>query len=109
MPALVSIAHRLSGLALVFVLPLCLMVLSYSLTSEEAFFFVQRRLHVCWMAKTFAWGSVSAWIFHALAGVRHLLMDLHLFESLPWARRTAVAIIGLGIALSLLFWGFLWV
>lgn len=107
--ALTSITHRLSGLFLIFALPLVLIVLNYSLQSSENFLFIQKRLQICWIAQTFAWGTVSAWIFHSLAGVRHLLMDCHLFDSLRSARRTGFAVFFVSVVLSMVFGKILWV
>lgn len=110
LPALISITHRLSGLALVFFVPIALMTLSYSLLNEQNFLFVQHRLHVCPFAKAFAIITLCAWIFHALAGVRHLLMDIHLFDSLPAARASAVMTFVIAGIVSLFIGGaILWV
>lgn len=110
LPALISITHRLSGLALIFFVPLALMTLSYSLLSEQNFLFVQHRLHVCPFAKAFAIITLTAWIFHALAGVRHLLMDIHLFDNLPAARFSAAITFIIATLVSLLITGaILWV
>lgn len=108
--ALVSITHRLSGLALVLALPVVLMGLSCSLTSPATFLLLQQRLTSCPLTRFFVFGVLTAWIFHAFAGVRHLLMDAHFFEQLPAARLTAQAVVVFSTAVISFIGGWLlWV
>jgi succinate dehydrogenase / fumarate reductase cytochrome b subunit len=49
------------------------------------------------------WGFGSAWMYHVLAGIRHMLMDLGYGESLPAGRYSAIAVMVLaGIAIIFL-------
>lgn len=100
-PAIISILHRASGVVLFLMLPLLLWLLSRSLASSDSF----NRLHQSLMhplLKLVIWTTLSALLYHLLAGIRHLLMDAGIGESLKGGRFTAytVAIISaIGIIL----------
>ncbi len=85
---LVSILHRISGLFLFLVLPFMLYVWELSLKSAEDFAGLATGLShplcytiICLMG--------LALFYHLLAGIRHLLMDLHLGDSKCVARATS--------------------
>lgn len=90
--AIVSILHRVSGVLLFLLLPIILYFLSLSLVSAESFYHVQS-LFANPLIKILFWLFSSALMYHLLAGIRHLVMDLGLGETLVTARRTAVFII----------------
>lgn len=84
-PAIVSILHRISGLILFLLIPFLLWVLQRSLTSEQGFDDIHQAMtSLC--AKTIVWLALSAFIYHFIAGIRHLLMDIHIGESLRSGR-----------------------
>ena len=105
--AISSILHRLSGVALFLFLPIILYFLSLSLQDETTF----TDLHL-WLAtpycKAFLWLYTSAAWYHAIAGIRHLIMDAGFGEGLTAGRYSAIAVIGLGVvgalALGVLIW-----
>lgn len=88
--AVASIAHRVSGVLLVLLLPFAVLALERSLRSEpdfEEWIGLIRtplgRLGLLLLA--------SACAHHLFAGIRHLLMDVGIGASLPTARRSAYA------------------
>jgi succinate dehydrogenase / fumarate reductase, cytochrome b subunit len=102
--AIVSILHRISGVVLFLLLPFMLYLLNLSLASSASF----AKLSigpVCWVYKVLIWGFCSALIYHALAGIRHLLMDYGFGETVVAGRKSAlltiilaaILIIGLGV------------
>lgn len=101
-PGVVSILHRISGLALFFpVLPLLLYLLQSSLGSQEGFehwreFFSRP------VVKIAALGVVWLYAHHFWAGIRYLLLDLHLGIDKAPARASALAVLALGVATALL-------
>ena len=103
LPALVSITHRLSGIGLFLGSLYLLFLLVVSLTSEQAFveiaFLLSLNIH-----KFIVWGILTIALFHFFAGVRHLLLDLHIGTSLHRARQSAQLVIGLSV-LSFIFSG----
>jgi succinate dehydrogenase / fumarate reductase cytochrome b subunit len=84
-PAIVSILHRISGFILFLLIPFLLWALQLSLTSEQGFDDIhQETTSLC--AKVIIWLALSAFIYHFIAGIRHLLMDIHIGESLRSGR-----------------------
>lgn len=95
--ALVSITHRLSGILVFLLIPLLLWALQLSLVSPEGFNQVADAIAKPWI-KSLLWLFLAGMLYHLVAGVRHLLMDIHLGDSLETARFSAK----LTIAVSLL-------
>ncbi len=100
-----SILHRISGVILFLVIPILLYMLSLSLDSTESF----NQLRECMtgpVAKFVLWGIVASLLFHLVAGIRHLLMDAGLGESLSGGRTGAYLVLILGAILAILagFW-----
>jgi succinate dehydrogenase / fumarate reductase cytochrome b subunit len=101
LPAFISILHRASG-ALLFLLgiPLVLWVTQRALTSPEAWAQMQDILaHP--VARLVALVLAWAYFHHFIAGIRHLLMDLHIGMELRSARQTAAFTLVLALLLTL--------
>ncbi len=105
--AIVSILHRLSGLALFLLLPLMLYFLSLSLHSAASF--EQLRMVLTQLVfKGALWLFGASFLFHVIAGLRHLCLDFGLGESLVAGRRSAYWVLGLAMGLVLLLGAWLW-
>jgi succinate dehydrogenase / fumarate reductase cytochrome b subunit len=108
LPAIVSILHRISG-ALMFVagIPLLLWLVQRSLASREAFAGAIAPF-------TSPFGKlvvlVLAWcyLYHLLAGLRHLALDLHVGIRLVPARATAAVVLLLSVVLAVIVAVRLW-
>lgn len=96
LPALVSITHRLSGIGLFLGSLYLLFLLVVSLKEEQAFENVVFLLGLT-INKLIVWVIVTMALFHFFAGIRHLLLDLHVGTSLKRARQSAQIVIGLSI------------
>lgn len=81
LPALTSIVHRVTGVALFVGMVFLLYALDLSLSSQEGFDSVKECLDT-FIAKFIIWGVVSALLYHLVAGVKHLLMDAGIGETL---------------------------
>ena len=79
--AYTSILHRISGVILFLGIAVLLFALDKSLASEEGFEQVKACL-ASPLAKLVIWGPLSALLYHLVAGVRHLIMDLGIGETL---------------------------
>lgn len=94
--ALVSIAHRVSGVALVGGRLILLFLFGHSLKSAEAFADVQ-----AWLSslpvKLLVWAILAALIYHMLAGIKHLVMDAGIGESLEGGKIGATVVIVLTV------------
>jgi len=75
LPALTSIAHRITGVILFVGLIFVFWALDASLSSPEGFEAVRGALEHNFLAKLVAWGLLSALAYHFVAGIKHLLMD----------------------------------
>ncbi len=84
----VSILHRASGALLFLSLPFLLYLFEQSLSSEISFN-VLKGLASHLLAKFIFLLLAWAFLFHFLAGLRHLLMDLHVGSTRCVAVRTA--------------------
>lgn len=89
--AIASIGHRISGALLLSSIPLLALALESSLSSEAAFESLRTAVDTPW------WGLLLVLVWaaaqHALAGVRHLLMDIGIGSPLGQARTSAWAVI----------------
>lgn len=107
-PGLVSILHRISGFALFFpILPAMLFVLDEVLGSPQGYVdardFFSRPL-----VKLVAFAVVWAFAHHFWAGIRYLLLDLHIGIEKASARTSANVVLALGVATTLLVAWRLW-
>ena len=106
-PSIVSILHRISGVILFLLIPLMLWVLNSSLSSEEGFNNLAQFLATPWV-KFVLWGVLSALIFHFVAGIRHLLMDINIGIELKSGRFSSILTIIVALILILLTGVWLW-
>lgn len=107
LPAITSILHRISG-AFIFVgLALLLFLLETSLTSEAGFREVRD-----WLAslpvKLLVWAVLSGLLYHLVAGIKHLLMDVGVGENLAGARVGAKLVVVASVLMILLAGAWLW-
>jgi len=104
LPALTSILHRISGLALFIMLPLLLCLLQDSLASEAKFEAVLNS----WLVKLFLWLTLSGLFYHLIAGVKHLVMDMGFGESLEGAQMGAKVVLALSGFAALVLGVWVW-
>lgn len=87
-PAIVSILHRVTGAFLFLLIPFMLWALQTSLTSDG---FDQLRLWLdAGVFKLLAWLLLVPFCFHFIAGIRHLLSDIHLGDTKVLGRNMAI-------------------
>ena len=104
--AFLSITHRLSGMYVFFItLPLMLALIYFSTESEDSF----NELSLFLKNYKFILGLIVLsfcilW-YHILSGVRHLIMDAHIGESLLASKYSAIFTISLWIITTcFVFW-----
>jgi succinate dehydrogenase / fumarate reductase cytochrome b subunit len=105
--AIVSILHRISGVILFLYLPFLLWMLEKSLTTDEKF---QELIHLLdnSFMKLLLWLLLAATIFHLVAGIRHLLMDMGIGESYRGVRIGANMVFVIAALLILVSGLWLW-
>jgi succinate dehydrogenase / fumarate reductase cytochrome b subunit len=79
--AYASISHRISGVILVVASFLMLWALDTSLASADGFAALGDMLSST-LARLISWAILVALLYHSLAGVRHLIMDCGVGETL---------------------------
>jgi succinate dehydrogenase / fumarate reductase cytochrome b subunit len=107
-PGLVSIFHRVSGALLFFpALPIALYILHVTLGSQEGYdrwtaFFSRPAVKLIVILA--AWGYAH----HFFAGIRYLLLDLHIGIAKAPSRASAVVVLALGFLAALAFAWCIW-
>lgn len=105
--ALVSILHRVSGVFLIFGMAVLFWLLGESLSGPAGFDRASDCLQSFW-GKLVVWGVLVGLIYHTAAGVRHLIMDCGVGESLESGIASSKIVIGVSIALIVLAGLWVW-
>jgi len=107
LPAIASILHRISGLAIFFGLAFVIWGLDMSLESEDSFNALKECLGGV-VPKLILWAILAGFIYHFVAGLRHLLMDMGYFETLQGARILATCVLVVSVVLIALAGVWIW-
>ena len=105
--AYTSILHRISGVILFVGLAVLLYALDKSLASEEGF----EQVKACMtspLAKLVIWGLLSALLYHLVAGVRHLIMDMGIGETLEGGKLGSKIVIVISVVMIVLAGVWIW-
>ena len=106
-PGIVSILHRVSGFGLFILLGLLLWVFQVSLSSQEGFEEVSGYFNL-WLVKIVLIGVIWAFAHHLIAGIRFLLLDLHVGVELFTARLSSALVLASSMVVTLYFAVVLW-
>ena len=103
LPGKLSILHRVSGALLFFCLPLVILPLfAASVASPESYAQVaQYAGHP--LVKLVLLALVWGYLHHFCAGIRYLMLDLHIGVDKVSARKSAGVVFGVSLALTLVF------
>jgi succinate dehydrogenase / fumarate reductase cytochrome b subunit len=105
---LLSIFHRVTGALLFFpVLPLALYLLQSSLVSEDGYAHIAEFFRHP-VVKLALLGAVWLYAHHFFAGIRYLLLDLHIGIAKSPSRSSAIAVFVLGLVATLAIGWWLW-
>jgi len=105
--AWVSIAHRASGVFLFAGMAVLIWALDASLASPESFASLQECLGSP-LAKLVIWAVVAGLIYHTAAGVKHLIMDFGIGETMEGGILGARIVIAVSVVLILLAGVWIW-
>lgn len=107
LPAITSILHRISGVILFVAMAFLLWALDMSLESEREF---NELLSITdgFFAKLVLWGMLSALAYHFVAGIKHLVMDAGIGESLEGGRLASKVVVVASVVLILLAGVWVW-
>ena len=106
LPGKVSILHRVSGVGLFLCLPVLLWLFAASLTSTESFA-TFKAVFASLPVKVIVAGLIWAFVHHFCAGIRFLLLDMHVGIEKEAARKSAGIVLAVSIPLTLILWGVL--
>ncbi len=105
--AKISIIHRLTGVLLFLLLPFLLFILQKSLTSIDIYSLLYSYMS-CITAKIFYLLIIFAFVYHATAGIRFLLLDLSCGINIKTAKVTSVIVIILSLLLTFILGILIW-
>ncbi|MFT6029791.1 MAG: succinate dehydrogenase / fumarate reductase cytochrome b subunit [Oleiphilaceae bacterium] len=107
LPALTSIVHRVTGVMLFVAVAILMYFFDLSLSSEEGFNTARESLNSVFV-KFIMWGIVSALLYHLVAGIKHLLMDFGIGETLEGGVLGSKIVIAISVALILVAGVWIW-
>ena len=102
-----SITHRASGVFLFAGMAVLIWALDASLASPESFAALQETLSSPF-AKLVIWAVTAGLIYHAVAGVKHLIMDMGIGETMEGGTRGAQLVLLVSSVLILLAGVWIW-
>jgi len=102
-----SITHRATGVFLFAGIAVLLWALDESLASAESFASLQDSLANP-LLKLVIWAVLSGLIYHSLAGVKHLIMDMGIGETMEGGILGVRIVVGLSAVLILLAGIWIW-
>ena len=102
-----SIAHRASGVFLFAGMAVLIWALDASLASPESFASLGECLSSPLM-KLVIWAIVAGLIYHSAAGVKHLVMDFGIGESMEGGIRGVKIVVAVSVVLILLAGVWIW-
>ena len=106
--AIASILHRVSGVITFVAVGILLWLLGLSLSSEEGFQSASAIMSG-FFVKFILWGILTALAYHAVGGIRHMLMDFGwLEETFEAGKRSANVSFAITVVLSLLAGVLVW-
>lgn len=105
-PAIISILHRISGFSLFLLIPFMLWGLDYSLTLSG--FETFQQWFDYFFIKLLVWLLLVPFCYHFVAGIRHLLMDIHLGDELKSGRIGSFLVLIISVILVILAGIWLW-
>ena len=95
----VSILHRVSGSGLFLLLPWLIYLFDMSLSGEDGFEHLRHYVaHP--LVKLFLFGLIWAFLHHFCAGIRFLLLDLHIGIDKQQSKTSAIAVLAISLGLS---------
>lgn len=104
--AIVSILHRVSGVLLFLMIPIALWTLDYSLTPDG--FDAIHDWSGGLLSMLVLWAVFAAFLYHFVAGIRHLLSDMGFAVTKSGGKRSALITFIISIVLIIMAGVWLW-
>lgn len=106
LPGKLSILHRVSGAGLFLCLPILLWLFQASVTSAETFA-VFKAVAGNFLVKVILAGLIWAFMHHFCAGIRYLLLDVHVGLDKEAANLSSKIVFAVSLILTAVLWGVL--
>ena len=106
-PGFVSILHRVSGALMFLLIPFLLYLLDRSLASPESYAALKGVLGH-WFVKLVLFALLWSFLHHLFAGIRFLLLDVHVGTELATTRKSSAAVLAVSLALTVILGAKLW-
>ena len=105
--AYASILHRVSGVFIFAGVAILLWLLDASLASPESFAEV-KAITGSFFCKLIVWAVAAGLIYHTVAGVKHLIMDLGVGETMEGGIKGAKTVFAVSVILIVLVGAWIW-
>lgn len=105
--AVISITHRVTGMVLFAGVGFLFYLLDTALTSQEGLH-AARELLDNGLAKFVLWITLTALGYHFVAGIKHLLLDFHVGDTIPVARKGAWITLIVSVVIAILAGVWIW-
>ncbi|MCR9279178.1 MAG: succinate dehydrogenase, cytochrome b556 subunit [Pseudomonadaceae bacterium] len=105
--AVASITHRITGVILMVGIGFGLWLLDLALSSEAGYLRASEVMQGG-LAKFILWGLLASVIYHVCAGLKHLLLDMHIADSLEGGRIATWAMLVISAVLVVLAGVWVW-
>ena len=99
---IVSILHRISGAGLFLLLPLLIYTLQVSLDPQPAAVAAFQAIKGNVLVQLLLFGLCWAYLHHFCAGIRYLLLDLHIGIEKAGSRQSALTVVVVSLSATLL-------
>lgn len=106
--ATASILHRISSVVLWVGLVIFLAATFLSLESAEGFDTVHALVTENFIGQFISWGLLTAFGYYTAATLKHVIQDAGHFEELQSGKRIALAVIVIGLVLSVIWGVWIW-
>jgi len=106
--ALASITHRITGVLLLAGVGLLIYLADLALTSAEGFDHARLLIGAGGFATFLLWATLVALAYHLFAGIKHMLLDFHIGDTVGPARGASIAVIVLTAIAAILLGAWLW-
>ena len=106
--AYASILHRISGVAIFVGIAVMFCLLDSSLESADSFNTVKATLADNFLLKLVVWATLCGFIYHICSGVKHLIMDLGIGETLEGGKKGATLVLSIAPVLMILAGVWVW-
>lgn len=106
--AMASITHRITGILLLAGVGVIIYLADLAFTSAEGFASAKALVGAGGIFTFLLWATLVALVCHLLAGIKHILLDFHIGDSVAAAHGLSIAVIVLTAIDAVLLGAWLW-